>query len=1251
MRKKQKYFLSVVLVATIFLVGGVLVKNNNKQYITTILSKQSYAYLPKEAKEYIEKVYDETGEVVKTEKNKENNEPYLNPKYIEYLELSEKEKEKIDLIPDAYILDYSVNQTYGNSELPSTFDLRNRNGHNFVSPIKNQGTTSICWAFASIENVETLYMKNNNQPYSDLVPKFSIRQMDYITSTKYDSSSSHSYLAIKGNWSSGMCTYSSGCSWTPWENADNGSHELDKGGNFFTSSIAMANGITLTDESVMPWHEEKTPALVNDIYGYDKSLYEVNSTIQLATINEDHASEDLINSYVNDVKTYIMEYGGPFVGTYSPKSTCGFQNTDGSKVLKTDDCVNNTNNNDLGHAMQIIGWDDEYEYSYCESGTTHKSVNSNGTCSTGELTTGKGAWILRNSWGTETTEGQEYSYVYLTYDSTRLSVGFTTSISEMQNRTWDNNYHSNPWIERKIANGMASVESQTKEFNTHNNNSEKIEKIKFLTSSKSGTYNISILTENKNYNNVETITTTEAGIYTIDLSAKNIVLDNKVFSVKIEAQNEAKFMNDSISVFTSNTSDEPSLETNYISGIKTYEEPDGKPSEENVAFISSSGDTTVKLEHYIKNISDYKKISYKAILDGVEYNNYFFNSYNNISSNMIYIDGLVSTTLDISKEDNSDVDVCGKVYTFQILYDNVVIESFPLKRICNNWDNKSTDYTTSKIRFHKNDGSDYYSTVTKNDTTSFKIMKSDGTGDAYIGDESKLFRYDKYIKSWNTKPDGTGTTYTDNNYFVYKDMDFYAQWSNPETEQHKYKINWACNRYICHETQIVSKNTQVTFNKEFTIPNNTFSNLTDGQEFIYWAFDPSNESKDIYYEEEKVMNITEYGFDSPYNNEETEYLEAVWSDSYHSVTFDANNGSGTMKGIKIINDKTARLKYNLFKKQGYAFVGWNTKADGTGTTYTDGQNISLTEDITLYAQWEINKYTITFNANGGIGNMTSQQVSYHTPTKLVKNTFTKTGYTFKGWNTKADGTGTTYTDEQSVTVSNDLTLYAQWEINKYTITFNANGGIGNMTSQQVSYHTPTKLVKNTFTKTGYTFKGWNTKADGTGTTYIDAQSVTVSDNLTLYAQWSEGEPYVINEYNYDEDNNYVSNIDINTTVDVYKKKIELLDGYTIEVDSKTIDNKQVLYTGGKTKIYKNQTLYAELTNVVSGDTNGDGKINYLDYVNVYNHIQKAKHPESNKKLLVDEYLSAADMSNDNKISYLDYVRIYNKIKELKGGSN
>lgn len=103
-------------------------------------------------------------------------------------------------------------------------------------------------------------------------------------------------------------------------------------------------------------------------------------------------------------------------------------------------------------------------------------------------------------------------------------------------------------------------------------------------------------------------------------------------------------------------------------------------------------------------------------------------------------------------------------------------------------------------------------------------------------------------------------------------------------------------------------------------------------------------------------------------------------------------------------------------------------------------------------------------------------------------------------------------------------------------------------------------------------------------------------------------------------------------------------------DNKSIES-DILKTGDIIKVILNQTTTYEYKLAYLGDTSGDGKINYLDYVNVYNHIQKIKHPESAKKLLTGEYLLAADMSGDNKISYLDYVKIYNKIKELKGGTN
>ncbi len=91
-------------------------------------------------------------------------------------------------------------------------------------------------------------------------------------------------------------------------------------------------------------------------------------------------------------------------------------------------------------------------------------------------------------------------------------------------------------------------------------------------------------------------------------------------------------------------------------------------------------------------------------------------------------------------------------------------------------------------------------------------------------------------------------------------------------------------------------------------------------------------------------------------------------------------------------------------------------------------------------------------------------------------------------------------------------------------------------------------------------------------------------------------------------------------------------------------------TGDRMIILINNEKAYEYVISVLGDVSGDGKLNYLDYVAVYNHIMKIKHPESNKKRLQNEYLLSADTSGDGKINYLDYVKIYNKIKELKGGT-
>ena len=107
---------------------------------------------------------------------------------------------------------------------------------------------------------------------------------------------------------------------------------------------------------------------------------------------------------------------------------------------------------------------------------------------------------------------------------------------------------------------------------------------------------------------------------------------------------------------------------------------------------------------------------------------------------------------------------------------------------------------------------------------------------------------------------------------------------------------------------------------------------------------------------------------------------------------------------------------------------------------------------------------------------------------------------------------------------------------------------------------------------------------------------------------------------------------VNTTVEEYKDSIQLNQDYTIEIDHKVVNSKNVLYTGGKTKIYKNNKLYTEYTNVVIGDISGDGIINSTDLLRVRQHLLS-------KITLSGATFLAADINYDNKINSTDLLRI------------
>ncbi len=198
------------------------------------------------------------------------------------------------------------------------------------------------------------------------------------------------------------------------------------------------------------------------------------------------------------------------------------------------------------------------------------------------------------------------------------------------------------------------------------------------------------------------------------------------------------------------------------------------------------------------------------------------------------------------------------------------------------------------------------------------------------------------------------------------------------------------------------------------------------------------------------------------------------------------------------------------------FAGWNTLANGSGTSYPVGSNITMPSsgNVDLYAQWIPvgGPFILTYNAgNGGGGTPPVAPTSYSagSPANVVGNTGSFTNATspvFNGWNTLANGSGTSYPAGSKITMTANTTLYAQWGNNPpVTVTYNGNGATGTIPTQ--TYPTGaqvTILGQSSLTRPGYSFLGWNSAANGTGSVYQPTSSVVINSNITLYAQWAPG---------------------------------------------------------------------------------------------------------------------------------------------------
>lgn len=251
------------------------------------------------------------------------------------------------------------------------------------------------------------------------------------------------------------------------------------------------------------------------------------------------------------------------------------------------------------------------------------------------------------------------------------------------------------------------------------------------------------------------------------------------------------------------------------------------------------------------------------------------------------------------------------------------------------------------------------------------------------------------------------------------------------------------------------------------------------------------------------------------------YAEYLWNT--YTVSYNANGGSRAPGNQTKTYGTNLTLSSTKPSRTGYTFVNWKAS---NGTTYNPGGTYSANAGTTMTAQWKANTWTVSYNANGGSGAPGNQTKTYGVNLTLSSTKPTRSGYTFNGWNTKSDGSGTNYASGATYTANAAVTLYAKWTANTYTVSYNANGGsqttdaaknypIGS-TKTTRSYNASGDLYNTTtfgLSRTGYHLNDgqeWNRAANGSGTSYDHDVSyswttfgslIASSTAVTLYANW------------------------------------------------------------------------------------------------------------------------------------------------------
>ena len=330
--------------------------------------------------------------------------------------------------------------------------------------------------------------------------------------------------------------------------------------------------------------------------------------------------------------------------------------------------------------------------------------------------------------------------------------------------------------------------------------------------------------------------------------------------------------------------------------------------------------------------------------------------------------------------------------------------------------------------------------------------------------------------------------------------------------------------------------------KRCTLSNNIFTcdgNTTTIEKYTWYQ--SSSNQINISYTTTGTAKVTARTVDKSnnYNESTKDFTINKYTITFNKGIADKIGGevSNISKSCYAISGQSCSITSPDIEKKGYTIIGWNTNKNATTSIWNINTSKSISSSATYYPILKANIYTITLNNQGATSSGTKKVYYQYNTTKTINGTTcyyytnsslttclsggyninkpSKTGYSFKGYYTSTNGSGTNYVNSSGTFINNayktigDKTLYANWQANTYTITYNANGGSGAPSSQSYTYDpnndTVFYLSSTTPSRSGYTFLGWSLSSTATSASYSAGQrwGTHNANNYTLYAVWKK----------------------------------------------------------------------------------------------------------------------------------------------------